>query len=100
MREPFDVLWSERATLDLLHARAWLGTARAALLDEAVGAVVAQLASHPYSGPPAWFRGGHSTTVRRIIVGESHLLWYRVFEEEKTVYLVCLRHQRQRPPRL
>jgi len=97
----YRVAWDTRASVELLRARARLGVAGAADLDRALEHVRELLGTFPRLGGPAWLEGRWHETVRRLIVGETgYLLFYRVFDESAVVFVLSIRHEKQRPPKL
>lgn len=57
-----------------------------------------QLAATPYIGAPV--AGARRPDVRRIRLGDSYLLYYRVREQQGEVVLLRAWHASRRPPRL
>lgn len=60
-------------------------------LMERVGA----LADLPWSAPP--WRPAGDDSFRRLVVDE-HIVLYRVIETEEAVFILAVRHGRERPP--
>lgn len=56
---------------------------------------VGALADLPWSGPP--WRVAADSTIRRLVV-DDHVVIYRVVTAEDTVFVLAVRHGRQRPP--
>jgi len=97
----FAVIWDPEASLDTLSARAFLGVARAAELDEEIERIVKRLAAFPESGAPVKMRRRWSFAVRRVTLSRNpYLLFYRLDLEAQRIVIVALRHQRSRPLRL
>ena len=55
---------------------------------------VGALADLPWSAPP-WMPAG-DPSFRRLVAGD-HIVLYRVVEDEDSVYVLAVRHGRQRP---
>jgi plasmid stabilization system protein ParE len=68
---------------------------RARAVVQRVLARVGGLAELPWSGPP--WRGGPDPTFRRLVV-DDHVVLYRVVEATDSIYVLAVRHGRQRPP--
>ncbi len=97
----FAILFEERATRALEKVRVDLGPVRADAFDDAMAQALERLQALPWMGPPALIRGRWSKTDRRLIVGQTgYLLFYRVHEAAELIFIVSIRHEKQRPPKL
>ena len=98
----FTVGWDHQAALDHLEARAFLGVARAARLDDELERVVTQLARFPESGQKMQIRRGvWSEVERKIPLSRSpYVLFYRLDLAAARVTILRLRHERARPLKL
>jgi plasmid stabilization system protein ParE len=96
----FAVLWTRRASLQVLRARTFLGPVRAADLDQELESVRERLEALPEVGAPVLRRGTWDLTLRRVILARTPFhVYYRLDIEQQNIEIVSLWHEKQRPPR-
>jgi plasmid stabilization system protein ParE len=101
----FSTIFSVRAVRESNEARAWLeahlGTARVLLLNDEVNAALDKLELLPELGAIVRTRSREQPLTRRVILDRSgYHLYYRVHHDSRLIEVVCLWHEKRRPPRL
>jgi plasmid stabilization system protein ParE len=96
----YQFVWDQRAALELLAARTFLGRDRAAALDDELDVVAERLAEHPYAAPPAFLRGAWSESIRKLGLSKNpYHLYYEVDVAAEEVVVLSIRHESKRPLR-
>src|SRR5271155_3525677 len=100
----FTTIFAVRAVRESNEARAWLathrGAERVAQLNDEVNAALDRLERFPKMGAPVRSRS-RGPNVRRIILDRSgYHLYYRAHLESCLIEVICLWHEKRRPPTL
>jgi plasmid stabilization system protein ParE len=99
----FSTIFSARAARESDAARTWLAEHEGAdgveLLNAEVRAALDRLEVLPEMGAPARVRLGATTTRRIVLERSGYHLYYRAHLKTRLIEVVCLWHERRRPPR-
>lgn len=101
----FTTLFSRRAVRESDEARAWLeehlGAERVARLNAEMNAALNRLEMFPEMGAIVRRGASGQPTTRRIILDRSgYHLYYRPHMDRCIIEVVCLWHEKRRPPKL
>src|SRR5262249_4723965 len=94
----FTVTWDSKASLEVLAARVFLGSVRAAILDEELESIQQRPAALPESGHKVKVRGVWSARIRKVVLTcTPYRLFYDLDLAAKEIVIFRLQHQKQRP---